>query len=521
MTASDAPGQPAMSCATRSDGRRTALLAATLCLAVAPLLICWPVPALLDYPNHLARMALLMRAASGNPHPDYEVVWSFIPNLAMDLVVPWLGRWMRIETAGLLFLLAGKALLVVGAAALERTVKGRVAWAGFVAIIALWAAPFAWGFVNFEIGLGVSLIALAGWLRLTRRPFLPWLAIWHALACAALFSTHLFALGIYGWSVGICELWRWRRDEVSWGARLAITLVLALPPLALLLASRASGASIGGDVTLWSLQGKAMFGLAANGFSQVASAIVVGAAALAAYVVWRRREAAFIGAGGWLALSYAALFAVMPNRIADTQFVDIRVVVAAFFVLPAFVEIRWHDRRGPRAARAALVGLIGLTTTVAALHQASFAPTYRALARSFDQLPPRARLLLAYDVETDTMPPSIWDFPFHHAAAPAVFRRDVYMQLFTHAGMQTLQPARHLGPIGALSSGPVSVTSLAESWAPRAATPDTPVWSRDFDYLYVFWLEGRPLPGPVAEGLRPIASGPRFTLYRIEKPTKP
>lgn len=518
MTGTSAVARPTRAFVAHSDARRMVLLGATLCVALVPILICWPIPALLDYPNHLARMSLLARAAAGNPHPDYEVVWSFMPNLAMDLVVPWLARWMRIETAGLLFLVLGKALLVLGAATLERVVKGRIGWTGYAAIIALWAAPFAWGFVNFEIGMGICLFALAGWLRLARQPVVPVLAIWHALACAALYSGHLFALGIYGWSVGICELWRWHRHAVPWRERIAITLVLALPPLALVLTSRASGASIGGDVTLWSLHGKALFGLAANGFSQATAATITAVALMAAYVVWRRREAVLLGPGGMLALSYVMLFVIMPSRIADTQFVEIRVVVAAFFVLPAFIELRWRDDLGPIVARTAIGALICLTTSVVALHQLSYAPIYRAIKSSFESLPPGARVLLAYDIETNTMPPSVWDYPLHHAATLVVIHRDVYVPtLFMHAGMQPLRPAPHHGAHATHDTGPLAVSELLEGWAPREAKPGERNWSRDFDYLYVFELGGE-LPATVAENLRRIVSGPRFTLYRIERP---
>jgi hypothetical protein len=50
------------------------------------------VPPLLDYPNHLARMHILLNI----PHSEvlqsfYEIQWAVIPNLAMDLIVPWLG----------------------------------------------------------------------------------------------------------------------------------------------------------------------------------------------------------------------------------------------------------------------------------------------------------------------------------------------------------------------------------------------------------------------------------------------
>ena len=55
--------------------------------------------------------------------------------------------------------------------ALERVVKGRVQLSGFVALMFLYCLPFAWGFVNFEFGLGVALWGIAAMLAVQDRPW--------------------------------------------------------------------------------------------------------------------------------------------------------------------------------------------------------------------------------------------------------------------------------------------------------------------------------------------------------------
>jgi hypothetical protein len=50
------------------------------------------IPAMVDYPNHLARMHILAAAGTPEENPFYTVRWRAYPNLAMDVIVPWLGR---------------------------------------------------------------------------------------------------------------------------------------------------------------------------------------------------------------------------------------------------------------------------------------------------------------------------------------------------------------------------------------------------------------------------------------------
>ena len=80
----------------------------------------------------------------------------------MDLVIPQIARLAGVESATRLFLLLSQILIVGGAMALERVVKGRVQVSGFVAVMFLYCLPFAWGFVNFEFGLQGLPISLCG-----------------------------------------------------------------------------------------------------------------------------------------------------------------------------------------------------------------------------------------------------------------------------------------------------------------------------------------------------------------------
>jgi hypothetical protein len=79
-------------------------------------------PPLFDYPNHLARLYLLMEG--GNAF--YTVQWEPLPNLAQDLIVPSLAVLMPLALASKLFLVMVFGLITGGAIWLNRVATG--AW---------------------------------------------------------------------------------------------------------------------------------------------------------------------------------------------------------------------------------------------------------------------------------------------------------------------------------------------------------------------------------------------------------
>ena len=67
------------------------------------------------------------------------------------------------------FLILSQILVVSGAIALDVVVKGRHDFAGFVGAAVLYSLPFAWGFLNFEFGVGLALWGLAAWFVLEQK----------------------------------------------------------------------------------------------------------------------------------------------------------------------------------------------------------------------------------------------------------------------------------------------------------------------------------------------------------------
>ena len=487
--------------------------------ALGPVLCFGIPPAMVDYPNHLARMFVEARAGTAQAQPFYEVHWALIPNLAMDILVPRLGRIIGVETATRLFYLASQLLIVSGALAIERAVKGRMEIAGFVALMFLYSVPFAWGFVNFEFGLGAALWGIAGALMLQERASPVRLAA-HAAIVALLFAAHMFALGVYGFTVVVHELWRAWSRRASAAETFGRLLLPAMPALALLAAMHGTGGGIGGTDTRWYLGYKPAWLLQImSGYSFVASA--VGVIALLALIValYRRDALRFAQSGAWLAAAFAALYVVMPSKLFDTSFVDLRVIVAAALILPAFVAVSFPNRAWMTGAIALTTAVTLVNVSVVAKVWISYRADYAAAEASFLDLPKGAKILIGHSGAGGDPPMSdLTGYPIYSVPILAVNYADAFVpNLFTQAGKQPVSARAPWQRLDIPYGGPVPV-ALLEDIAAHGPEADTPQfirsWPQDFDYLY---LVGPKIANPMPRRLEKVSAGPRFVLYRIKK----
>jgi hypothetical protein len=170
--------------------RRVALIA--ICMALTVPLFAATIPPLLDDPHRLAPMAVL---AAAGPDADlaqlYAIDFRIAPNLGMDMIVPLLAQIMPLTLAGKLFLALALILPLLGTVALHDAIFEKRSWWPLAAAIIVYNAAFLAGFLNFAIGIGLTLLGAACWVRLrhdARRQILAGAAI-----AAALFFIHAFA----------------------------------------------------------------------------------------------------------------------------------------------------------------------------------------------------------------------------------------------------------------------------------------------------------------------------------------
>jgi hypothetical protein len=499
------------------DAGAKCLFALLAVAALCPILLV-PIPAMVDYPNHLARMYLLSRAAAGDASPFYQVVWNAYPNLAMDLIVPRLARLIGVETATRFFYLLSQILVVTGAIAIERAVKRRFHIAGFVALMFLYSLPFAWGFVNFEFGLGLALWGIAAYLAAQERAWPVRLGV-NAAFVAALFAAHFFALGIYGVTIGLHEAWRARARKIPPVPIIARLAILACPAAVLLGLMAWSGGAIGGEDTSWFLQLKPLWLFATlNGADLMVSVAATAALLGLIYVAAKRDLLRLEPAGAWLAAGFVVLYLAIPSRLFETSFVDLRIIVAAALILPAFVSMSLPDRRWRFAAAACAIAITSANLAVVAVVWMSYRADYAAMIQSFGKIDKGSFVLVAHSGDADDPPlKNLTEYPIYSAPTLAVHYADAFVPTFyASAGKQPIvarSAYRRLQvPYGGIA--PIAVLkAIAENTA-----PDAPAfvrsWQRAFDYLYIV---GPYVRNPMPSVLEELYSAPRFVLYRIRK----
>ena len=521
MATAQASG-PASRAAFSSLGQPAIVFTLLLAAALAPVLWVSLPAAMADYPNHLARMFVLARAGTAQAQPYYDVHWAFVPNLAMDLLVPPLGRLIGVETAMRLFYLASQLLIIGGAMAIERAVKGRAHIAGFAALMFLYCTPFAFGFVNFEFALGCALWGIAFALVVQERAW-PVRLIAHAAIMGWLFTAHLFALGIYGFTIGLQELWRAWSRRTSWRETAGRLALMALPTLALAGIMFGSGGTVGGDGTQWYFGYKPTWLLhIMSGYGMAPSAVGVIALFALLFALGRRGALRFEQSGAWLAAGFALLYLVMPFRLFDTSYVDMRAPAAAALILPGFLSVSFPSRAWARAALALAAAITLVNVAAVTSVWLSYRADYSVATDAFQRMEKGAKVLIGDSGDAPDPPADLRDYPIYNLATLAVAYADAFVpSLFTERGKQPISPRpeweRMAVPYGNLV--PVKLLQvIAERGAPAGTPPFIRGWARDFDYLF---LLGPKIANPMPDRLVEITRAPRFVLYRIRKEPAP
>ncbi len=445
------------------------------------------------------------------------MAWALYPNLAMDLLIPRMARLISVENATRLFLLLSQFLIVGGALLLERVVKGRVHLAGFAALMMLYCLPFTWGFLNFEFGLGVALWCIAVYLMLMERAW-PLRFVVNVVFVAVLFTAHFFALGVYGATLGLYELWRARDRKVRYREVISRLAMLAIPVVALFAVMQWTAGSIGSDGTTWSLEFKPVWPFRImNGYNMTVSAATGLALMASLFLAARRGVLKLEPAGIWLAIGFALLYLAIPSSLLGTSFADLRVIPAAALIIPAFSSLRLPSRRWNMAALAAVAGITLANLAVVDVVWLSYRADYAAIIASFHRIDRGSRVLVGGSGEGDDPPfKDLTRYPMFYAPTLAVHYANAFVpDLFTAVGKQPVQPRAAVQRLAIPYGGPMPMrvlTAIATGQISAGLPPFIRTWYRDYDYLY---LLGPHVANPLPNLLEEVDSSARFVLYKI------
>ncbi len=527
-------------------------LAVALALAalLVPVLVA-PVPPLLDYPNHLARIWLLGGGADMAPVSGmYRIAWDTLTNIGIDLLAVLLTRPFDYETVGRIFVAAAALLVPLGGVLLWRAIHGRVHFWQLSFVLFAWGAGLLSGFLNFEIGLGLAMLAASCDPALARRGAVSLAAV--RMACAALLIlVHVFAFVFYAALLcAVClgpEFGAFTRRKAASGiARsLAVAAVtLAVPAvLILVLGPHLPGGHSGNTLP-------AVWSDFRAGFAQLRAApaekLKAAFASIRTYANWLdglalamlvlpvlgslalRRLA--VHAGMLLvSLGLLACYVAFPAYLAATDAVDVRFAFMAPLVLLAGLRPDLPSR-AVRAAAASLLVVSSLRTGVMAWVWHERQADVAALSRALALVPQGAAILpLEHDAPGAKGGPvgrytAMHAPSYRHLPTLALPWRQAFVPtLFAFRGKQPitiLPPWDAISePNGGFVAHGQALVDPARFAAALKGAPYLAAWRERFDFALVVNADMPDEDGPAVlpPGLELLSDQGFAQLYRIRR----
>jgi hypothetical protein len=491
------------------------------------------VPPLVDYPNHLARMHILAHSdALPALRQNYVADWKLHPNMAMELIVPFLARFMSIYMAGKVFIAATMLLLLGGTLALRKTLNGTVGLWPVVTFLLLYNHILFWGFLDYLFTAGLALFGFSAWIALRDRGPLLRVAVFSAVALVLL-ASHVFGLFVYGLLVLGYELWhvrdyKWlcREMVAAWGVSGAQFVL----PFALFVRWAIANSSPVPALT--------EYGPLTARFVALISPVHMGipwidlpTALLLALFFALCRSNKSIGFVDEMKLPVLLLIAATlatPHYLSGVWGTHFRIPTLIACVLVAGVRIEPAAWRLTQAMACAAIAVFCLRTIVVAQDWAAFDRKFEEFRNASAAIEPGKRMLVVEDVE-DTPPGKIalYGMQFWHLAALAVIERSAFMPyLFTgHVGIHAADGVQHLStPTGIpltrrlLEDGIDPATSMFPLGYPinRYFRVFWTGWPEQYDYVVSIRFANETNPAPAY--LQPVRHGSFFDIYRVVKP---
>jgi len=525
------------------------LVAAALMLA-APLWSVWA-PAMPDYPAHLATFAMIQQ---GTGTALYHLHWSFVPNLASEVLVPLLARLTGLVVATKLFLTAAIFLWVLGPGAIHRALYGRTGIAPLFGAFFAYNANFIWGFFNYYFAAGLSFAIFAGWIatgeerraqrvsgssgpakamnaaslgeRPAQHPALSVIRLaGFALAVTALYFCHIFAAAsLLLMLIGFEIAQNIREEDFKFAllARRALRVALIYLPSALAFVFLRPRSNEDGSVefNLADTMLDRFESLMQHAFDNsdyVLPLILFGGLALALILRKARLHPAL-----WITLGLLLLGAVgAPEWALGGWAVHLRLPAVFGALLFAAAELRMMP---PVRASLAAFALMMIAANAILLAQSwlGYDRHYREFQASLEEIPRASRLLTVLDGNAIG---ERSDQPYWHMAEFAIPERGVFTPLlFTTKGQHVVQwnqPYARYAAKTAQQGSPPDIDELeflargqmdadAEM---KESVPYLDHFQCHFDIAVVVHLDGKRSPVPAMLRLR--HAGSFFSFYDI------
>ena len=503
---------------------QAALTFLALCVMSSLPVLLTKMPAMVDYPNHLARFYIIGHDTNPLLSKFYSVIWRLISDLAGDATVPIFNRIFNIYTAGKLFVLMMMISITSGTYALHYALYRRLTGSS-VCFLFLFNGIFMYGFLNYLFSIGVALWATAGWVALRDQR---WLlrTIYSAFAVSVLYLSHLVGVVLYALAIlsyEIARLGETNRDRLTFVSDTAAALLpfFVVVPIALSILSTLATHDLSG--TEWphfSTKWRGLYYIVRNGCFAFDAIFFCFLVLFFGFLLSNKRIE--IPRLGWLFLLFSGfVYLAMREWVFHVWAIDVRLPVAFVFFLIAMVRCRLDTLRSVVIFNSIIVVAVALRALGVADTWQVYGKIVSDYEKSFGQIEPGSRILVTRDdagawrrsndgVKLGMDGVILWHLP----VLAAVDRLSLVSTIFAHSGnpLRIKPPFRDAIPIDRTSS--LLVRDLGSSPG-RALPPHGYVrdWRDRYDYLYVQFA----FPGshPNLAGVRLVYQGSSFQLYKI------
>src|SRR5258708_2641161 len=378
-----------------TEARAVMTACAVLSLVLAAPIMAMSVPWFCDLYFHMARMAILENPPAAHISDWYRPDSRLVPNLAMDLLVPTLGKAIGTAAATRVFVALTFVLTLTGTVALHHALLRKVAWFPLVAGLFIYNWITFLGFANVLFGNALLLWALALWFH-GRARTLPFRMVLGTVCAVILYTCHLFALGLYALVIASAEFARLRQETrlraPEIGRSLAVTAAPFLVPLALLLTSRTVEASTPG--LDYVLAAKLFAPLTPFITVDIPVDLAIAAGTVALLYLLARERALVVAPEMRVALvALPVLVLVIPTSSCGTDLADFRLPALGIFI--AVAACRFDERSSPRlrlGILAAAAALFAVRMTAIVIDFAAAEPEVKAITQQFRAMKPGAVL---------------------------------------------------------------------------------------------------------------------------------
>ena len=477
-----------------------------------------------DYPNDLARLAVLGALPGAAIRSSFVPHWALMPDLGLDLVYMALKSVVSPDGVLRLCLAGAMASMLTLVWLIQRDLFGTPSAAAGLAIPCLGrACRWCWGFTNFV--MSSALVLLGAWLWLRWRENLSWPRV---LALAALSAVtwvcHVAGYALLMAFLGCGQFWLFaRRPSLAGACRNALTLaVIILPGLVLqACAERETVSVIAMHWRSYAVRGLFAPTMATGNPSDLviwlAMVVVIGVILVKGrwHVAPPARLALVLLGVVITALPWSVGAATDVGTRLVTPFVVLCFAVSR--VTPPFGAVGGYLVMGMLSL---IIGWRDFTFLAVAREEARTVSAFREAARS---IPQGATLFQATDKWRDAecrraTTPLLPIGLNAHLAAYATIDRAVWEPLiFSAKGKQPIRSDRDFARGELRPMPPPGLNNLPGQNTGVAADGDEVLegFPQRYDYLLV--VSRGCTANPIPSLLVTLGNGPGFSLYRIKK----